>query len=154
MKAKLLFLFITCTLIGACKKNSGNSKPDIELKKVDVRNVIAGGVTGLLIDIDVEVKDKEGDVRDSIFIIKQDAATPSCSGNTIDLSKNIPVYPAINKNSVLLNIKFSSQVQVNGYVALGGSSCLGRKDTSRFIIWVKDNAGNRSDTVVTDRIAL
>ena len=72
MKAKLLFLLITSLILSACKKEKAETKPSIKILKVDRRDVIAGGVTGVLLDIDVEVLDKEGDVRDSVFILKRD----------------------------------------------------------------------------------
>lgn len=152
MKAKLLFLFFICCVFAACKKNGGNSKPEIKLKDVKVQQVTSTFGNGTLLDIDIEVNDSEGDVRDSVFIMKTDASTIPCALNTKDLSANIPAYPDEGKQKITFRIKFAT-IPVFEYINLGGSACP-RKDTSRFRIWVKDKAGNRSDTVVTERIGL
>jgi hypothetical protein len=156
MKAKLLFLSLSLLVIASCKKKGGNSKPDIELKDVKIQQVISGNLTGTLVDIDIEITDAEGDVRDSVFILKQDAGTPPCPNNTSDQSKQIPVYPSLTKDKVLFRLKFVSRIQqLKDYVTLPGNNCASRApDTSRFIIWVKDKAGNLSDTVTTNRIGL
>ncbi|HEX4958260.1 MAG TPA: hypothetical protein VFV46_08795 [Lacibacter sp.] len=152
MNAKLLFLSLSLPVMVACKKKGDSSKPDIKLKDVKVQQVTTPNGSGTLLDIDIEVNDKEGDVRDSVFIMKLDAAGIPCPANTKDLSKNVPLYPEDGKQTVTFRIKFST-LPVLDYVNLGGSAC-SRKDTSRFQIWVKDRAGNRSDTVLTDRIGL
>lgn len=153
MKAKLLFLSLSLLVLMGCKKNGGDSKPDIKLKNVKVQQVITANGSGTLLDIDLEVNDKEGDVRDSVFITKLDAAAVPCSSNTKDLSRNVPVYPDNGKQTLIFRIKFST-IPLLDYVNLGGTACTPRKDTSRFQIWVKDRAGNLSDTVLTDRIGL
>jgi hypothetical protein len=152
MNAKLLFLSLSLLVLMGCKKKGGDSKPDIKLKDVKVQLVTTPNGSGTLLDIDVEVSDKEGDVRDSVFIMKLDAAGIACPANTKDLSKNVPLYPDDGKQTVTFRIKFST-IPVLDYVNLGGSACP-RKDTSRFQIWVKDRLGNLSDTVLTDRIGL
>jgi hypothetical protein len=152
MKAKLLFLLLTSLILSSCKKEKAATKPSITILKVERKDVIAGGVTGVLLDIDVEVLDKEGDVRDSVFILKRDATRIGCTGNNKTLFYSIPAYPDEKKEKITFRIKFAT-LQLPEYVELGGSVCP-RKDTSLFKIWVKDKGGNRSDTVTTERIAL
>jgi hypothetical protein len=152
MKAKLLFLILTSFIFAACKKENAETRPSIKLVKVERQEVLYNSAQGILLDIDVEVLDKEGDVRDSIFILKRDVTRVGCNGNNKTLFYNIPVYPNEQKEKVLFRIKFAT-LQIPDYVELSGSACP-RKDTSVFRIWVKDKAGNRSDTVTTERIAL
>jgi hypothetical protein len=152
MKAKLLFLLLTSLILSSCKKEKADTKPSLKIVKVDRRDVISGGVTGILLDIDLEVLDKEGDVRDSVFILKRDATVVGCAGNNKTLFYNIPAYPDEGKTKVTFRVKFAT-LQVPDYVELGGSICP-RRDTAIFRIWVKDKAGNKSDTVSTERIAL
>jgi hypothetical protein len=152
MNAKLLFLLITSLILAGCKKEKAETKPSIKILKVDRKDVISGGVTGVLLDIDLEILDKEGDVRDSVFILKRDDTRIGCSGNNKTLFYNIPVYPDEQKQKITFRLKFAT-LQLSDYVELAGSACP-RKDTSVFKVWVKDKGGNRSDTVTTERIAL
>lgn len=152
MKAKLLFLLLTSLILASCKKEKADSKPSIKIANIERRDVISGGVTGVLLDIDVEVLDKEGDVRDSIFILKRDATVIGCSGNNKTLFYNIPSYPDEGKQKLTFRIKFAT-LQISEYVELGGSLCP-RKDTAIFRMWVKDKKGNKSDTVSTVKIPL
>jgi hypothetical protein len=155
MKAKLLFLLLTTVLIfWGCKKDKYETKPRLEIKEVLVREVSTPNGLGTLIDIDVEVFDKEGDVKDSIFIQKIDAARIPCPGNSIltNLDYLIPSFPASNQK-VLFRLKFST-IGVDGYVLLSGPDCLPRRDTSVFRFWVKDLGGNRSDTLTTPVIPI
>lgn len=153
MKVKLLFLAVSVLIFYACKKDKAATKPKITITKVEKQNVIFNGTATTLLDIDIEVLDKEGDVRDSAFIQKRDAATIPCSGNNRDLFYNIPLYPDEKKQKITFRLKFAT-TQVPEYALLPGAACSNRKDTSTFRIWVKDKAGNRSDTVTTERIAL
>lgn len=154
MKAKLLLLtIIPLFIITACKKDQYKTKPNIEIKEIKVFEANTPNGVCSLIEIDLEVFDKEGDVKDSIFLDKFDAATVPCPGNTIDkLSFRIPEFPGSNQKA-LFRLKFST-IQVDGYSNVGGAQCPPRKDTSVFRFWVKDLAGNRSDTLTTPRIAI
>lgn len=152
MKAKLLFLAIPLLILWACKKEKADTKPNLTLKTVNVQGVSTPSGTGTIIEIDVDVLDKEGDVRDSIFIKKIDAARIPCSGNSKNLFYNIPAYLGDPKQTVTFRIKFAT-IQITNYALLSGAACSGRKDTSVFKLWVKDKAGNLSDTVTTEVIA-
>ena len=153
MKAKLLYLLIPVLIFSGCKKEKYETKPKLIIKEVRVQEVLTTLGAGTIIEVDFDVLDKEGDVKDSIFIQKLDAASIPCPGNSIltNLDYKIPDYPSSPSQKVLFRIKFST-VQLNGYALLGGSACLPRKDTSVFKFWVKDKAGNRSDTLVTSPI--
>lgn len=154
MKAKLLLLLVSSVIFWACKKDKYATKPKIEMKSVDVREVTTSNGNCTLIDIDFNVLDKEGDVTDSIFIQKKDAAIAfPCPGNTFDnLNYAIPSYPS-GTQKVRFLVKFSTK-QVDGYAGISGPFCSPRKDTSVFKFWVKDKAGNISDTVTTNPVVI
>lgn len=154
MKAKLLLLLVSSVIFSACKKDKYATKPKIEMKSVDVREVSTANGNGTIIDINFDVLDKEGDVTDSIFILKKDAAIAfPCPGNSIsNLNYAIPSYPSGNQK-VRFMLKFST-LQLEGYAGIGGPFCAPRKDTSIFKFWVKDKAGNISDTVTTNPIVI
>lgn len=149
MKAKLLYLFVSLFLVTACKKDNFETKPRLELSEFRVFQVSTPAGSGTLIEIEFNAFDKEGDVKDSIFIDKLDAASIPCVANSLTgLKYRIPEFPG-NRQRSLFRIQFSVNVQLDGYVLLNGPQCPGRADTSVFRFWVKDLAGNISDTLVT-----
>jgi hypothetical protein len=155
MRTKLSFLLLLSFLFSTCKKESYETKPKLVLKEVQVQAVTTSGGAGSIIEVEFDVLDKEGDVKDSIFIQKIDAGKIPCPGNSIltNLNYRIPDYPSSPRQKAIFRLKFST-VLLNGYALLGGAACSPRKDTSLLRFWVKDKAGNRSDTITTAPIAI
>jgi len=149
MHAKLSYLSVLLLLLTACGKNNFESKPKLTL-------VSAGPTTvrqGNLFVIQMEVADAEGDVQDSIFIRKVHVGRPACIDNSVEIDRNIPNYPSQKNTKFAFNVTFLYNQINGGFVSLGGPACPNPvNDTSVFKIWVKDKAGNRSDTITTDRI--
>ena len=155
MNTKLLLLVVSASfVVTACRKDQYNTKPSLEIKEIQVRQVSTSQGNGTLIDIDIEVLDKEGDVKDSVFFQKLSVGTRPCPDNTIleNLNFRIPEFPSSNQK-VLFRLKFAT-VDLDGYTRLPDAQCPPRKDTSVFKMWVKDAGGNRSDTLVTPAIAI
>lgn len=155
MKAKLLFLFLTVAILVACKKDKYETKPKLTLKKAESYGITTTNGTGSVVDIEFEVTDKEGDVQDSIMIQKVDAGKNPCPGNSIltNLDYTIPNFPKTPNQKVTFRVRFST-LNLDGYALIGGPACSPRKDTSRFFFVVRDKAGNKSDTLKTDAIAI
>ena len=155
MSAKLSYLLLPLLIFGGCKKESFETIPNLVLKEVKVQEVSTNFGNGTIIEVEFDVLDKEGDVKDSIFIQKVDAAKIPCPGNSIltNLDYTIPEYPSSPRQKAIFRLKFST-IQLNGYALLGGASCLPRKDTSILRFWVKDKAGNLSNKVSTQPIAI
>lgn len=155
MKAKLLFLLVTGALLAGCGKDKYQTKPQIKIKSVKVGDITdAFGNTGKVVEFDLTVTDKEGDVQDTITIDKIDAASPACPGNTLLGDKyKIPDFPGEANQQVTIKIKYAN-INIAGYGLLGGSSCAPQTDVSRFRFVVTDKAGNRSDSITTEPVAL
>ncbi|MBU6158770.1 MAG: hypothetical protein KGP35_07045 [Bacteroidetes bacterium] len=155
MKAKLLLLLIACCVSFSCKKDKFESKPALVLKDIKTYLLSSGINQGSAVEIEMEVNDKEGDVNDSIYIQKIDAASIPCPDNSIlsNLNYKIPSYPSGDTRSVIFRLKFAT-FQASGYGLISGPQCSPRKDTSLFKIWVSDRKGNTSDTLVTRAIAI
>ncbi len=153
MRAKLLFLFLFAGILTGCKKDKYQTKPQLKIKDLTVGTISTLNGTGSAVEINFEVTDKEGDVEDSIFIQKVDAANIPCPGNSIltNLDYKIPDYPNSTNQKVIFRVRFST-LNVEGYALLGGPACSPRKDTSYFRFVVKDKAGNKSDTLKTEKV--
>jgi hypothetical protein len=89
-----------------------------------------------------------------LFMIKDYVRNRPCpiDDRNFKLSFNIPVYPTINNNKVNFVVKFNTGPNITGYTLL--SLPCPTPDTSSFRFWVKDNAGNISDTVTTERLPI
>jgi hypothetical protein len=155
MKAKLLHLCLLFVLLYGCKKDRFTTKPQLKIKDIKASRATYLGTAGAVVVINFEVTDKEGDVKDSIFMQKIDAASIPCPNNSIlaNLDYQIPNYPSSSNQKVLFRVSFST-LNIPGYALISGSACPPRADTSVFRFIVKDRAGNRSDTLTTDRIAI
>ena len=145
VRSKLLFLFIIYSMLG-CKKDNYSSKPELILK--DFKIIPVSGSNGNIVEIEIEVKDKEGDVRDSIFIQKIILEPEQCI-DTLPINKGIPEFPVGNTQNITFRIRFAS-FGVDGFNAdevLPGKCS--NQDLTIFRIAVKDLAGNISDTLNT-----
>jgi hypothetical protein len=154
MKAKLLFLFVSILILAACKKEKAETKPNLNLVSTKINNVVFNGSNARLIEFEFEILDKEADVRDSFYLRKEYTRTRACSNDNrfVNLQFRIPEYPATKETKLKMVLKFCTGTIVPGYQLLT-LSCPA-PDTSLFRFWVKDNAGNISDTVVTEQLGL
>lgn len=151
MKVKFLLFGLLLAAAG-CKKESAETKPKLSILSVERSDVLVNGAQGVILNIELEVLDKEGDVRDSIFITKSFGGFRTCT-DTRNLDYNIPAYPEDNDTKRIFRLKFAT-FNSTEFVLLPGTNCRPGRDTAIFSIYVKDLAGNRSDTVRTDRIPL
>lgn len=155
MKAKLLFLFLFAGLLSGCTKNKFDTKPQIKIKSVKVGNITDQfGTTGAAIEIELTVTDKEGDAKGTIAIDKVDTARVPCPANTLlqDIYQ-IPDFPTETNQEVTFKVRYST-ITLIGYGLMSGPRCQPRADTSYFRFTITDKAGNVSDPVRTDPIAI
>jgi hypothetical protein len=139
-------------MVYGCKKENIDSKPRLTLKDFRTYQVTTSNGNGSIVEIDLEVSDKEGDIRDSIFIAKI-IQQPSTCIDTLQLKNRIPVFPAGNTDKILFQIKFgSSNLGFNGDQLLPGPCS--NQDLTVFKICVQDLAGNRSDTITTPPVII
>lgn len=153
MRAKLLFLLIPVAILAACGKDKYETKPKLELKEIKPGSKVLN--QGEVLSFDFWVFDKEGDVKDSIFIETTHVGVPACGTPPDTLKYTIPAYPSTTNSKANFRIQFEYGTNNTGLVILSAASCSPpRNDTAVFKFWVKDKGGNVSDPVTTDRIVL
>lgn len=139
---RIVFLCVTMLAGLSCSKEKFTTKPQLTFLKADSYDVPRGG----LIQFFIEFTDKEGDLSDSLFIRSEVAACPNSNRN---LSFPMPSFPKTPNVKGEMEVTFANGVFIPGFPALPSPAC-GRPDTTNFYFWIKDAAGNISDTIQTD----
>lgn len=137
-----LVAILTFSVLG-CGKDKFTTKPQLEFLRAEDYEVPRGG----LIKFYLEVTDAEGDLSDSLFIASTVAACPNSNRS---LGFPMPNFPHTANVKAQIEVTFANGVFIPGYPALPSPAC-GRPDTTVFHFWVKDQAGNVSDTIQTDK---
>jgi hypothetical protein len=149
MKTKFALAAIILFTIIACGKDKFLTVPQLSFKS---RNTDVVPVNGSL-RVVLEYTDKEGDVSDSIFIVRQRlnvrgpvqlAASPY----------NIPDFPKTQKGEfeITLEYQFSLVFGLSPLRVPGSNPVRNEVDTLRLKIVAKDKEGNKSDTLVINDV--
>ena len=143
---KPIFLVLALTFfIAGCSKDKYTTKPQLIFKSVGDYNVPRGG----LIVINLEMRDKEGDVSDSIFVLTR---TSNCSKTDENSPYGYPIaeFPTSSNLKAQVQIVYENGTDNTDHAFYNGNKCL-KNDTTTFYFWMKDKANNVSDTIQTDK---
>lgn len=140
-------------LIAGCSKDKYATKPSLKLKSVSSYDV-AFGQTFIM---RLEYTDAEGDLSsgDSSIIIKR--IVTNCSAPTLVYAGyKLPEIPATKNASGDIVVRFensTSNYLSQGFDSYNPSTCIRsqRPDTTFFRFFIRDKAGNISDSVSTDK---
>ena len=132
-------------LLIACTKDKFATKPRIEIKSYNSKEIPLHGQ----LTIRLNYFDKEGDLGTGDFFaarIRQNALPlGSSDANRPDtLVYPLPDFPVKDKGEILLQLNYDDFLKES----------LTRNDTIVFRIAVADKAGNKSDTITSDRIVI
>lgn len=146
-----LFLFLALgTLLVACDKDKFETKPQISIKSVNNDRVPYNGILEVLL----EFADKEGDVSDSLFVIRErlNRKNPIVS---LPSPFKIPAFPERAQGEMQVRFDFQTQL-VSGIPAIviipRTNPATYEPDTMRLKFVARDLEGNVSDTVVLDNV--
>jgi hypothetical protein len=143
-----LFVFIAAIalLLAACGKDKFETKPQIKIKSVNTKELAFNQMLAII----MEYTDKEGDVSDSFFIIRQrlNSRDPL---TLLPLPYKLPEFPSTPKGQLEINLGFQNELTLNlPPIRIPGSSSDYEPDTMRLKFVAKDLGGNFSDTAVLD----
>ncbi|HEY5772367.1 MAG TPA: hypothetical protein VIS75_07040 [Chitinophagaceae bacterium] len=150
MKTRIwLAVIITFGMI-SCDKDKFETVPQLEYKS---RNTDIVPVNGTL-RLNIEFRDKEGDVSDSVLIVRQRLN----KRGAVQLPASpwrIPDFPKTDKGEFEITLDYQFHL-ITGLTAIPipGSGNPPKKeiDTLRIKIVARDLGGNKSDTLVVDNI--
>ena len=149
MKIRLSLFAIMVFAIISCGKDRFQTIPQLKLKSRNTDIVPPNGS----LKLNVEFTDKEGDVSDSLFIVRQrlNINRPL----VLPVSPyNIPDFPKKDKGEfeITLTYQFGLVFGLSPIRIPGSNPARNEIDTLRLKIVAKDNAGNKSDTLVVDNV--
>ena len=150
MKKGLLPILFLLVFVSACDKGKYQTKPSLKIKEVNGDLV---PVNATLI-VELEFTDKEGDVSDTLFIIRQRLNQKSAITYAPNPYK-VPSFPKETKGVIRVQFDYNLNL-VFGIlpISIGGNPPKYENDTMNYKFVLKDQAGNVSDTAVLSNIVV
>jgi hypothetical protein len=145
----LVVLAVLAVVASSCDKDKFQTKPTVTLKGISGDFVPQNGS----LVIDLEVTDKEGDVQDSVIIIKRRLNKRVVTTIRDTIRYTIPLFPFTPKTQVQVTLDYQAILSALNPPTIPGSNPPQRElDTLQLRIAVRDRAGNTSDTIETQNI--
>ncbi len=138
-----IFVFSLALLFIACGKDKFETKPKLEIKDYNTRELVKGEV----LTIRINYFDKEGDLNGApvIGILKRTnlIPLPTAQDKVDTFRNNLPNFPSKGNGEISFQLPYDflkeSQTE---------------NDTLIFRFAVEDLAGNKSDTVISDKVVI
>ena len=146
MKTIITLVVIIALTVISCGKDRFQTVPQLKLKS---RNTDVVDLNDNL-RLNVEYTDKEGDVSDSLFIVRQRLNVKK-PVQLLASPYKIPNFPNTDKGEfeITLAYQFGLLLALTPIPRPGGGNEI---DTLRLKIVARDKAGNKSDTLVVDNV--
>ena len=145
MKTILAILVAVSALLFACSKDKFETKPLLEIKGYNSKEIPQHGQ----LSVRINYFDKEGDLGEGeFFAVRQRLNALPLGTSDADrpdtLRYPLPKYPVEPKGEILMQLNYDDFLKES----------VSKNDTIVFRIAVKDKAGNKSDTITTDKIVI
>ena len=147
---KLQFLIATiaaCVLLAGCTKDKYATKPKLELSSINGSEF----TTGSVLSFKFTVTDKEGDINDTMWVQKVSFVCTETNSGWPGAYK-VPDFATTKNLKVDLDVNYCYNCGQDYPPTISG--CTQRDDSCYFKFWLKDRAGNVSDTITTSTIKL
>lgn len=145
MKLQVLTGIVVLVILVACSKGGVTTKPQLKLKSISTDFVPLNGSLQFVF----EFSDKEGDLSQPLGIQKISSSGCPDPSYTDTLKFQFPDIPGTKNTDGELEVNLSN-------VDLLPLRCHGQDSVEQavFKFWIKDDAGNVSDTVTTNPITI
>ena len=149
MKFSLVLLALVSVIIFACNKDKFQTKPTISMRSMGSDFVPLNGELRFTLD----VTDKEGDVQDSVIIIKRRLNKRVVPTLRDTLRYTFPEFPKTQRTQVQVTLDYQTILSAINPPTIPGSNPPQREpDTLVLRLAVRDKGGNTSDTLETPTI--
>lgn len=143
MKA-VFVLVLGIVLIVSCKKDNFETKPKIEIKSLSTDVVPRNGD----LTVNLTVTDKEGDVDDSLIVVRERLNLRAADPTTRVLKYKIPEFPDKSKVDIEILLESATALTLNSpAITIPGQPGTFEADSLNLKFVVVDKAKNVSDTV-------
>ena len=143
----LLTIFIIIAV--ACNKDKFQTKPTIKIKSLNTEYI---PLNGSLI-IRLECTDKEGDVQDSVIIIKRRLNRRVVPTLRDTIRYKFPDFPNTPRTEVIATLDYQTILSAQNPPNIPGSNPPQKElDTLILKMAVRDRAGHISDTITSNQI--
>jgi hypothetical protein len=149
MKTGLFFVSLFFTVLLACSKDKFQTKPQLKFKSKNTDVVAQNGT----LRVTLEYTDKEGDVDDSLFVVRQ--RLNRRGSVTLPASPYpIPKFPDTNKGEfeITMTYQFGLVFGLSPLRVIGSNPAKNEPDTLNLKFVARDKAGNKSDTLTLNNI--
>ena len=145
---KVLFVSVIAMALAACSKDSFQTVPQVKIESITPDEVYNGNIIQLV----ASVTDKEGDLQDSVLVVRKRYSGPTLlSDDTTRVSiKNLQ---SPEKSKIELRVSISYGKQYPEYAIYQPLEYDFDRDFTVGLV-VKDNAGNRSEYAESKKIVL
>lgn len=149
MKFRLIIAAVLVFTFIACNKDKFQTKPTISIKSINTEVVPQNGT----FIITLECTDKEGDVEDSLILIKKRLNRRVVTTVRDTLRFKIPTFPANSRTEIQAVLDYQNILSALNPPNIPGSNPIQRElDTLVLRMAVRDKAGNTSDTIESRQI--
>jgi hypothetical protein len=149
MRLLVSLLSILFFVVVACNKDKFLTKPTISIKSMSGDFVPLNGS----LQVTLECTDKEGDVQDSIFVVKRRLNKRVVPTIRDTIRFGFPPFPTKTRTEIVLTFDYQSILSAQNPPFIPGSNPPKRElDTLVIKFAVKDKAGNVSDTVISNMV--
>jgi len=148
---RLFFSLLSIIIIIAvsCNKDKFLTKPTIKIKSLNTEYVPLNG--NLIITL--ECTDKEGDVQDSVIIIKRRLNRRVVPTLRDTLRYKFPDFPNTPRTEVIATLDYQTILSaINPPIIPGSNPPQKELDTLILKLAVRDRAGHISDTITSNQI--
>ena len=144
MKISLIVVTALTVIAVACGKDKFQTKPTITIKSINTEVVPANGT----FVVNLECTDKEGDVQDSVIIIKNRLNKRIVPTIRDTIRFKFPSFPKSGRTFAEVTLSYQNIISAITPPNIPGSSPLQKeRDTLVLKFVVRDNGGNTSDTI-------
>jgi len=144
MKFSLFVFTALVVIVAACNKDKFQTKPTISIKSINTNLVLLNGTFIITLDC----TDKEGDVQDSVIIIKQRLNRRVVPTLRDTIRYKFPVFPKTTRTQVQAVLDYQTILSALNPPNIPGSSPPQKeRDTLILRLAVRDNDGHTSDTI-------
>ena len=155
MKTRVTLVLIIALAMISCGKDRFQTVPQLKFKsKSPDKSPVQPNEPNNQLRLNFEFTDKEGDLTDSVFIIRQRLNVRRPETKPADPYK-IPAFAKTDKGEFEITLQYQLQL-VTGFGAIGAIPATNpptnQIDTLRIKIVARDKAGNKSDTLVIDNV--